>query len=270
MAILSCFPSGGMNLNYKVVAYENELLLPETAKENTIAVITDTPITSYAFAASEPTNVMEGMVWIATLMSSAAPIDVLSKNSLVIYPGQCYQYINGAWVAKIGYTYQNGTWIDIVFGILINGFLNPDYNSFGRKYNSSGGANGSVYYSKGSFCVTAPAATSSLNLGWFEKTIDVTNLSAIQLDLYIRGWTGGWLGLSENPNTIGVTTSDYNTTGWALFSHPTNTSNKAWTGTVTLNVEGMSGSYYLALGCAGSGSNNYTGEISATRIEFIV
>ena len=79
MAILSCFPSGGMNLNYKVVAYENELLLPETAKENTIAVITDTPITSYAFAASEPTNVMEGMVWIATLMSSAAPIDVLSK-----------------------------------------------------------------------------------------------------------------------------------------------------------------------------------------------
>lgn len=46
--------AGGASLNFDVKAYASEAALPATAKENTIAIITDTAITSYDFSATKP------------------------------------------------------------------------------------------------------------------------------------------------------------------------------------------------------------------------
>lgn len=104
--------TGGISLNFKVKAYASELLLPETARENTIAVITTAPISGYQISADEPANPEEGYVWISTGTVSGTPISVVKKNPLIIYPAYAWQYTDGAWAAVTAKTYQNGAWMD--------------------------------------------------------------------------------------------------------------------------------------------------------------
>lgn len=102
---------GGSALNFKVIAVSSELLLPATAKENTIAVITDTAITSYVFSADTPTP-EEGMIWFTTETSSVVSFDAIKKNVLRVYPTNCQQYTSGGWVKKAAKTWQNGAWVE--------------------------------------------------------------------------------------------------------------------------------------------------------------
>ena len=54
---------GGAALNFKVLAYATEeVLLAATSVENTIGIITETPITSWIFSATEPSPAAAGMV----------------------------------------------------------------------------------------------------------------------------------------------------------------------------------------------------------------
>lgn len=103
---------GGSSLNFKVIAVSSELLLPATAKENTIAVITTTPITSYVFSSSAPTSPTEGMVWLVTGTASTVEFNAIKKNGLWVYPTGCQQYVSGAWVQKTVKTYMSGAWQD--------------------------------------------------------------------------------------------------------------------------------------------------------------
>nr|DAI03424.1 MAG TPA: hypothetical protein [Caudoviricetes sp.] len=101
---------GGSSLNFKVIAVSSELLLPATAKENTIAVITDTAITSYVFAPAEPETPTDGTVWFAMGTSSFTSFNAIKKNSLWVYPTNCKQYVSDAWVQKTAYTWMNEKW----------------------------------------------------------------------------------------------------------------------------------------------------------------
>lgn len=101
--------NGGASLNYKVVGGTSE---PSNPKENTIWVNTDTAITSHVFSATEPTSPSEGMAWFNVSASCAAPINVLKKNTLMLYPAAVQQYVGGAWVVKEAKTYQSGAWVD--------------------------------------------------------------------------------------------------------------------------------------------------------------
>ena len=105
--------SGGGGLNFKVEAYASEDSLPETAKENTIAVITETPITAYTFSATKPAEPLEGMVLITTGKASFAEFNALKKNSIQVYPLSTKQYINGAWEKKPASLYQKGAWVKL-------------------------------------------------------------------------------------------------------------------------------------------------------------
>lgn len=99
---------GGGGLNLKVTAYSE---LPETGKENEIAVITDTPMTGYVMQAEQPTGT-EGLVWIQVGDSSTAPIWVDKKQTVQIYPITVSQYIGGAWASVTAYATNNGVWND--------------------------------------------------------------------------------------------------------------------------------------------------------------
>ena len=112
---------GGSALNFKVIAVSSELLLPATAKENTIAVITDTAITAYVFSSTAPTSPAEGMVWFATGTNSTVGFNAIKKNGLWVYPTGCQQYVSGAWVSRTAKTYQNGAWVDWTRWLYNNG-----------------------------------------------------------------------------------------------------------------------------------------------------
>ena len=101
---------GGGALNFRVIAVSSELLLPATAKENTIAVITTMPITSYVFDMTAPTSPVEGMVWFAIGTSSFTSFNAIKKNGLWVYPTNCKQYVSGAWAQKTAYTWMREKW----------------------------------------------------------------------------------------------------------------------------------------------------------------
>lgn len=104
--------SGGGSLNFDVIAYATEaLLLAAAPMENTIGIVSDVPVSGWAFGASAPENPNEGMVWIRTGITSAVAFNALKTNALWVCPIDAKQYIGGAWVNVTAKSYQNGTWV---------------------------------------------------------------------------------------------------------------------------------------------------------------
>lgn len=105
---------GGSQLNFKVVAYATEeLLTADTPKENTIGIVTTTPIPTWYFAAEQPENMAEGDVWFYTGTDSSAKFNALKKNSISVYPQYAKQYVNGALVDLTAKIYQGNTWVNL-------------------------------------------------------------------------------------------------------------------------------------------------------------
>ena len=101
---------GGASLNFKVVAVSSLSNLPSSTIENTLAVVTTTPITSYVFSYTAPISPTEGMVWFHTGSTSLTPFNALKKNGIWVYPTACQQYVSNSWVTRTASTYQNGKW----------------------------------------------------------------------------------------------------------------------------------------------------------------
>ena len=81
-------------LNFKVLGGTTE---PENPTENTIWVNTDQKITGWAFAADEPSDPVDGMVWFGIGTPSIAEFNALKKNSIQVYPTSGKQYSEGSW-----------------------------------------------------------------------------------------------------------------------------------------------------------------------------
>ena len=104
---------GSSSLNFKIVAYATEEeLAAAQPKENTIGVVTTTPINGWSFNATEPTELMEGMVWFTTGTSSSVAFNAFKKNDIQVYPISAKQYISGTWVDKTAKSWQNGEWVE--------------------------------------------------------------------------------------------------------------------------------------------------------------
>ena len=104
---------GGAGLNFAVKAYASEeALLAAAPAENTIGVITSTPITSYIFSAEEPSPAVAGQLWITVGTSSQVAFNALKKNAIQVYPTSAKQYIDGAWADVPCKSYQGGAWAD--------------------------------------------------------------------------------------------------------------------------------------------------------------
>lgn len=103
---------GGSNLNFEVKDYRSEDSRPSTEKENAIAVITNTDVTSWVFSATEPENPEEDMVWFEISSTSDVTFNALKKNALIVRLSRAYQYINGAFIPLSACIYDGTSWID--------------------------------------------------------------------------------------------------------------------------------------------------------------
>ena len=131
--------AGGVGLNFKVVGNPQ----PANLKENTIWVNTGNAITGWVFRATEPTEPLEGMVWITIGASSSVEFNALKKNGIQVYPFSAKQYIGGAWVDKTAKIYQGGEWVDWIKWLFNNGDQCSDITG-GWKAVNAGGGTGSV------------------------------------------------------------------------------------------------------------------------------
>lgn len=244
---------GGSDLNFKVIAVTSESALPSTAAENTIAVITTAPITSYVFASSAPTSPTEGMVWFATGTASGVGFNAIKKNGLWVYPTGCQQYVSGAWIEKTAKTYQNGAWA----AWQIKTWL---YNAGDECQSLTGGwaakAVGIQYYPALAPTVTKNDGLATVSLSitttteWkagiyaTDKQIDLTNYQTLTLngrgegtDEYCKAWLVALPSLTE----------------WQSYPQVSilNTS----MADISLDVSALSGSYYIAIGVAKSSNS---------------
>lgn len=244
------------DLNFKVIAVASESALPSSAEENTIAVITTSPITSYVFASSAPTSPAEGMVWFATLTASTVEFNAIKKNGLWVYPTSCQQYVSGVWVSKTAKTYQDSAWVDWWDGyyykdgnqeIVVTGgwskyALNSGVNKvtfdaseihFGVQYQDGAGYGGSI-------CT--------------KNKIDVTNLSTLIVKKSCQKVTGdesdtirAAFGLISTAKYVSPA---YGTAGWVARGgiSPTQAhgATKVYTDT-RLDVSNLTGKYYLTI-----------------------
>ena len=113
---------GGASLNFDVKAYPSEeKLLAAVPKENTIGIITTTPITNWIFNATEPETPDPGMVWISIGTSSPVEFNALKKNGIQVYPLSAKQYVGGAWVDKTAMSYRGGEWVDWIIYLYNHG-----------------------------------------------------------------------------------------------------------------------------------------------------
>ena len=103
--------SGGVALNFRVVAYSTESEMSSaTPRDNTMGIVTDTKITEWIISKAAPENPTAGMLWIETGETSLGQVDVLKTNSIIICPIAAHQYTAGGWVDRVGKTFR-GTWI---------------------------------------------------------------------------------------------------------------------------------------------------------------
>lgn len=99
---------GGTGAAIKVISAS---VLPASAKENTICVISDTPVGAVTVGNAEPASPSAGDVWATVGYASNGSFAVTSKPIVTVYPVICKQYIADTWAEKLCYTYKNGAWL---------------------------------------------------------------------------------------------------------------------------------------------------------------
>ena len=104
---------------------------PGNATQGTIFVVTDTPHTSYVYSTEEPSEPAEAMIWIRNGQQINKPVLAFQKSggNYYISPTGVYQYLNGAWVKKRYYIYdETENPQDLRYYIMDNYKFNPLYD----------------------------------------------------------------------------------------------------------------------------------------------
>lgn len=222
--------SGG--LNFKVVGYATEAeLLADTPKENTIGIITTNKITGWMFAAADPAEPVEGMVYITTGTDSDIAFNALKKNGIQVYPLSAKQYVSGAWVDVTAMSYQGGEWQNWVTYL---------YNEGDKCSDITGG-----WVKKGDYVSVTENADSMkiesaayANTGWYhtKNKIDLSNYSTMTFDGIINV-------IDVDTETIfGVndTMEEYNSDYIAKYYASKNSN-----GIIEIDVSGVTGKHYV-------------------------
>nr|DAI33413.1 MAG TPA: hypothetical protein [Caudoviricetes sp.] len=250
---------GGSDLNFKVIAVASESALPTTAAENTIAVITTAPITSYVFSSTAPTSPVEGMVWALTDRTSIAAFNAVKRNGLWVYPLRCQQYISGAWIEKTAKSYLNGAWSDWWDGSYYKDgnqeiFVTGGWQKFARINNVN---EVTFEASEIHFGVQYQAAPSDGGYGGIICTnnkIDITGISSLVIkkscqppETGVANIPRAGFGLLSEAKYV----SPASPSGWVAMTAIGYTQDYGQTKVYSesrLDTSGLSGSYYIALG----------------------
>lgn len=233
----------GVSLNFEVVGSETQ---PTTAVENTIWVLTDTPISRWEFNIYEPEIYTEGMVWIYTGDVSISAFNALKENSIMIYPIIAKQYIQNEWVNKSSWIYQNGSWKSVW-----NGYYFED----GEQYVSlTGGWVAKAYADKVTIgdTISVIASQGQYTVAGTENPVDLTNITTLYFDSP-NGKNGNYykscLVVSQTKN------ANHHTSGAAVVD--------IVKGIGSLDVASLEGEYYINLATSGGQNGNGYGDIRA-------
>ena len=229
---------GGTSLNFDVKAYSSEaLLMAATPQENTIGIITTTPITSWMFSGTAPSTVEAGMVWIITGAASAIEFNALKKNMIQVYPTSPKQYISGVWVDVTAKSYQNGVWVDWWNGELYD--AGDQYESFTGGWFAYPNSSSYVVFNADHIRFVNGDSTTTAAAIYTLNKIDVTRFSKLRVKGTVSNFDG-------NNIKYGLTNS--NATGYSPSFVASAQVSKTGTMDAVLDISGVTdGSYYVAI-----------------------
>ena len=252
---------GGASLNFDVKAYATEeALLAAVPKENTIGVITQTAITSWAFSATEPAEPVAGMVWISTGNGSGVAFNALKKNAIQVYPLSAKQYVDGAWVDVTAMSYQGGEWVqfsDVVTYLFNKGdqctALTGGWVKSGPP--SDGG------YSTGSVSIgdviTISCSNTQYAVARTKNKISLADFSTLTFvvdDCILPSKAYGYLLVCDTSST---------NIWWADESIIKKSLSNGNTGTFVLDISALTGSYYV---CFGVEADENEGRVTVSEV----
>ena len=230
----------------------------ETVKDNTIWVNTDTEIEGWAFSSTQPVNPVEGIVWFQTDTKSPAAMNIDKKNTVMLYPTKCQQYVGGAWTSKIAKSYLNGTWADWWKDLYASGELGYELATGFTPLTSTTTVEETSDYIK------YYNVTSSGNVGGIssEDPVDVTGYSTLKIKCRVTFNTS-----ATDKYKCGLARTKSHTDFVASVSIPYSTNDET---EVNIPVPIDGGEYYLVFTC-GAVSNDTAGtqhvRISGIRLE---
>lgn len=182
---------GASPLNLKIIGNPK----PQTAKENTIWIDTAEEITGWIFSSTQPDDMAEGQLWIATDKRSSASFNVLKKNGIQIYPVSAKQYISGQLVAKAAQIWKGGKWVDWMAYLYNAGdtcdALSGGWGNFGSLNQFS--ANAADPNGKRAMALNT-GTNSSQNWGYAStlRKIDLSNFLLLQARVSGGRWAAGY------------------------------------------------------------------------------
>lgn len=246
------YMSGGSGgLNFSVVSYASEDSLPSTASENTIAVITDTTITSWIIAAEEPSEPSEGMVWIKIGLTSDVTFNALTDNGIILCLSKAYQYIGGAFSPVEASLYDGSSWLSFsstAVYLYLEGdtceSLTGGYTTAAMKAASSTSGTGApaVTYGDSSMVITPAKSTALGNYkGGIVRT--VSKIDCSQYDTLIFEGTVEGIGTGNGKIAIWSEMGTVQTDNLEQYVMLANGSDP-----VSLDVSDLDGSYYIGFG----------------------
>ena len=226
---------GGLNFNLV-----GGVTQPADPKENTIWVNTDVPIAGWALSFTEPSEPEEGMVWIVTGTSSKVAFNALKKNTLMVYPTTCKQFVNGAWNNVTAKSYIDGEWVewrDYLFIENVGQQVPWVFKALNTKVSNVSEKNGAIVFEYSAVDNSYLAAGS-------EGAVDLSGFTKLCFDLEVRtNYTSG-----GGEFTIGVTSkqvnAEYNNTFIASEKPAADSVRK----TIKVDVSGITSGYVSAYG----------------------
>lgn len=227
---------GGLNFNLV-----GGVTQPADPKENTIWVNTDALITGWALSFGAPAEPSEGMVWIVTGTSSKVAFNALKKNTLMVYPAACKQFVNGAWNNVTAKSYIDGEWVewrDYLFIENVGQQVPWVFKAMNAK--------GKVSEKNGAIVFEYTTVDNNYMAAGTENPEDLSGFTKLCFDLEVRtNYTSG-----GGEFTIGVTSkqvnAEYNNTFIASEKPAADSVRK----TIKVDVSGITSGYVSAYGIA--------------------
>lgn len=233
-------------LNFDIIGYKTEAeMMEDTPSENTIGVITDTPITGYRFSTTEPEGINDGEVWICTDVRSYVAFDIV--DGVTVYPLYVKQMVSGVWVDKTAESWQGGEWVPWWDGYIYDtGNMFEEYTGGFASYHTAT----TTYPNKGSFSagdsyITVSVPKASGIVLKTKNKIDLTRIKTIEFSITVVTASSD---TSAYPPICFVDDAENHkpgTSGVAAIKKASLASGKS--GVFSLDVSDLSGDYYIGV-----------------------
>lgn len=166
-----------------------------------------------------------GQVWVKTDATSEILMNTLKKNSIYIQPSAVYEYTADGWTLRDGEVYQYGAWKELI--VPWDGYYFRDGNQYEGVTGGWGAWSSGATIGDTIAVTNAGASTNNM--------VDLTNVNKLWFD------SPSGSGALENPGVLCVT-SEKN-----AIEANIKASVQVKAGRGSLDVSGLSGSYYISL-----------------------